>query len=99
MLLPLPRSTLFPYTTLFRSSKSSHTDRLDICECQSMCLHLDDSAYYHNKTYMIDQSIQAGGGPPCNSRWDINIFQLYYSSSLCFINNKYCKQCATRLGN
>src|SRR5688500_9506970 len=46
-------------------SKSSHTDRLDICECQLVCLHLDDLAYYHNKTYLIDQSLSAAGNPPC----------------------------------
>src|SRR5688500_11906735 len=45
--------------------KSGHTYKLDICECQLLCLHLEDFAYYHNKTYLVDQSMSVASNPPC----------------------------------
>ena len=31
-----------------------------------MCLHLKDIAYFHNKTYLTDQSISVAGCPLCS---------------------------------
>src|SRR3989337_1715093 len=46
-------------------SKSSHTDRLDICECALVCLHMNDLAYCHNKAHLTEQSFSVAGHTPC----------------------------------
>ena len=48
-------------------TKSSHTDRFDICECALVCLHLNDLAYCHNKTHLTEQSLSVAGNPPCTT--------------------------------
>ena len=46
-------------------SKSIHTDRLDICECVLVYLHLEDLAYCHNKTHLTELSKSVASQTPC----------------------------------
>src|SRR5687767_3967028 len=53
------------YSNKHDHSKSIHSDRLDICECQLVCLDLNDLAYGHSKTHLTEQSLSVVGCPPC----------------------------------
>src|SRR5688572_24649912 len=46
-------------------SNSSHTDRLDICECALVSPHLNDLANCHNKTHLTEQALSVGEYTPC----------------------------------
>src|SRR5438874_6696905 len=48
MLRRPPRSTLFPYTTLFRSSQV-HIQRFRRTRAADVCHHLDASAFFQDK--------------------------------------------------
>ena len=48
-------------------SNSSQADRLDICECELVHLHLKDLTYCPNSTHFTEQSFSVAGFLPCTS--------------------------------
>src|SRR5687767_14090822 len=72
--------------------KSSHTDRLGICECALVCLHLNDLAYCHIETRITEQTFSVARFPPCTklSVKDDKNRVLLTSSGHCHV----CNNCA-----